>query len=179
RSCIRLERIEMPPLGDGNGFAGTVAAYDLDATRPTFAPRGEPEVLHLDPPPSAEDAQHIVLFQRDGAGHFGYEAAREAKNGGSPFIDAAFAQMGRSHNRVGLAEGPPLNRPRDQPCHRDGIAADVENTATGQMIGIEPMFGVEARHSKAETRLDHAHLANRAVTYERDELRRLRVLAVH
>src|SRR5690606_41333394 len=107
------------------------------------------------------------------------ERAGGSTDGGSSFNAAALSRQCSSHDRVGLADGPPLIPPLEPPGRRDGIAAAVENTATCQMIGIEPMFGVEARHSKAETRLDHAHLANRAVTYERDELRRLRVLAVH
>ena len=70
-------------------------------------------------------------------------------------------------------------RPGDQPRHRNGIAADVENAAAGEIVGIEPVLRHEARHGEAEARLDHPHFADRAGFDQLDQLRRLRMQPVH
>ena len=80
---------------------------------------------------------------------------------------------------TGLEERQPLDGAGDQPRHRHRVAADVEDAAAGEVVGVEPVLGVEARHREAEARLDRAHLADRALADQLEQPRGLRVQAVH
>ena len=80
---------------------------------------------------------------------------------------------------VRLGEGLSRGGAGDQARHRHRIAADIENAAAGKIVGEKPMLRHEARHGKAEARLDHPHLADRAGLDQLDQLGRLRMQAIH
>ncbi len=80
---------------------------------------------------------------------------------------------------TGSAKGLPHGRAGDEAGHRDRIAADIENAATGQIGGKEAVLGLELAHGEAKARLDHAHLADGAGADQLAELGGLRVQAIH
>ena len=75
---VGLEGIEPAGLLDLDRFALAVGADDVDLAGAALAAAGEPEILHLDAALGAEDAQHVVLAERDRAGDFGDDAVRES-----------------------------------------------------------------------------------------------------
>lgn len=170
----------MALLVDADGLARTIGGDDVYPAETDIAvAAGEPEVRHFDAALSAQDAQDIVLAERDAAGDFGDNATGEMQQRGGPFVDAGLAQMGGADHLVWLAEGLSDGRTGNQPDHRGGIAADIENTAAGEIVGIEPVLRHEARHGETEARLDHPDLADDAGPDQLHQLLGLQVQPVH
>ena len=70
---------------------------------------------------------------------------------------------------TGSAKGL-LGRSRDQPRHRDRIAADVENAAAGDIIGKKPVLGPELPMAKPKLERIVADLADGAGFDQLDDL---------
>ena len=163
-----------------DGLALSVGMDQVDAAQAHVAVAArEPEVRHLDAALRAEDAQHIVLVERDAAGDLGNDAARKMQQRRGPFIDAGLAEMRHAGHLVRLGERFSRSGPGDEARHRNRIAADVQNAAAGEIVGIEPVLRHEARHRKAKARLDHADFADDARFDQFHQFQRLRVQPVH
>ena len=78
----------------------------------------------------------------------------------------------------GIGEGLALRRAGDEARDRRGVAADVEDAAAAELVFEEAAFGMEPA-VKTERRLDDADLADGAAADQLDELRGLRMAAVH
>jgi hypothetical protein len=87
--------------------------------------------------------------------------------------------MADARDLLRLEERLAFSRTRDQPRHRDRITADIENAAAGRLVGKQPVLGPEGAHVEAEAGADDAHRADRARLDQFDDLRGLRMNAVH
>ena len=67
---------------------------------------------------------------------------------------------------------------RDQPGHGDAVAADIENAAAAEVVGILTRGGIEGL-AIAEGRLNQVNPADPAGLHEFDQLCRLRMQPIH
>lgn len=67
----------------------------------------------------------------------------------------------------------------DQACHRDGIAADIEDAAAGEIVGEQAMACLDRAHVETEARLDQPDFTDRTRLHQFYQLRCLRMQAVH
>ena len=88
---------------DFDGLAA-VRADDLDLAGAAFLAAGEPEILDLDTARGSEDAEQIVLVERDAAGDLGDDTAGKMQQRRRPFVDAGLAEMRDAGYLVRLGE---------------------------------------------------------------------------
>ena len=170
----------MGALVDADRVARAIAPDDLDLAEALVAvAAGEPEIRHFHAAFRAVDAQDVVELNKDGAGDLGDEAVVEFEHGSGPVVGLLRIEAGSAGDLDRIEERLAGGSAGDQPRHRDRIAADIEDAATGEVVGEQPVFGLETAHLETEARLDHADFADGPGLDEFDEPGRLRMQAVH
>ena len=156
-----------------------VAAQELEAPGAVLVGT-TPGPCNVDRTVGAGD--HHAIRQRDGdsSGHLSDDAARKAQYRRGTGVDAGVGKGRAAHHlhRFFLTGLDPHRCRGNQAAHRHRVAANVHDSAAGELVGIESAFGPR-RRLEAKARLDVTHLANGAFPHKLHYPARHRVSAVH